>query len=424
MSSTPQYVPDGAGRGGRAGGGGGGGERRSLTQDATPLTRAVFSPATLSCSPAGSRQRSSIIVQQKSPLLATTPPRITRVLAYSHPILLPLNHLVGLLSWTTDDPWQSFLLLVAFWGVAVYGDAVVRWTGPLLVAIGLALAIYAQRFPSVLSSTENRKTDQTEKAEDDSRRHKSLDEIVETLQVFISRCNVLQEPFVHLISRLSSPPALRSVLIRLLAITPVWIILACPAVAIITTKRLVLILGPLMLTWHSTPARVTRAILWRSTSLRRLCALATGLNFHDAPTIPLGRARKVVPPPGGPHTVPPTHQPPSAASDLRRTSQPTGIRFTFTIWENQRRWLGLGWTNSLFVYERTPWTDEHLNALPPKDHFRLPDVGDGGSLWRWVDGRDWHVEGARSGRDDGIVNGDDKGKGSDGWIFYDGKVHF
>jgi hypothetical protein len=114
-------------------------------------------------------------------------------------------------------------------------------------------------------------------------------------------------------------------------------------------------------------------------------------------------------------------------------SRPTGIRFTFSIWENQRRWLGLGWTNSLFAYERAPWTDEHLNPVPPKEEFQLPEVQDGNSAWRWAGDSEWRVEGALPGEEGGSGGGSKaatgdrpqgKGKigGGGGWIYYDGKV--
>src|SRR6195952_122189 len=97
--------------------------------DANPPTYAAFSPTSTSGYSATSKQRSTIIVHKKSPLLVATPPQITRALAHSHPFLLPLNRLVGLLSWSTDDPWESFLLVATFWGVTLYGSHIIRYAG-------------------------------------------------------------------------------------------------------------------------------------------------------------------------------------------------------------------------------------------------------------------------------------------------------
>ena len=69
----------------------------------------------------------------------------------------------------------------------------------------------------------------------------------------------------------------------------------------------------------------------------------------------------------------------------------------------------------MLAYERAPWTDEHLNAMPSKEEFELPEVEGGHARWRWVEGGEWHVDqgDSRSKKDD-----DDDGEG---WIYYDSK---
>jgi hypothetical protein len=102
------------------------------------------------------------------------------------------------------------------------------------------------------------------------------------------------------------------------------------------------------------------------------------------------------------------------------SSRSAGVKFTFIIYENQRRWVGLGWTNSLFGYERPAWTDENHNAVPPKDEFELPEVEDGARMrWRWAPGSRWKVDGVAD--DHGPVDYDGE-EGKNGWIYYDNKV--
>src|ERR1700712_2481382 len=105
------------------------------SNDPNPPTVAAFSPVTLSHATSAAKRRSTILVHQKSPLLLATPPQITRALAYSHPFLLPLNKLAGILSWTTGDPWESFLLVVAYWTAVLYGDVMIRVAGPLMLVL-------------------------------------------------------------------------------------------------------------------------------------------------------------------------------------------------------------------------------------------------------------------------------------------------
>ena len=416
MSSTPSRISDNGSTNSHAG------------ADPNPPTMATFSPS----QPSSVKQRSTILVHQKSPLLVATPPQITRALAFSHPFILPLNKLAGLLSWTSNDPWESFLLVAGFWALMLYGDAAIRWAGPVVVAVGLILGMYSRRY-SPLSSTgftgESESGHKRKISEGSMRHQKSLDEIVETLKVFTSRCNVLLEPLLQFTDFLSTQrtptsattrPALTSLFLRILLVTPVWTLLALPFIHIITTRRVVLAVGTLFLSWHSRPARISRAILWRSLTIRHIASLLTGLAFTGAtgaaPPHDKGRPPALPPRNKNQHTI-------ANAVAARSTPESSGVRFTFVVYENQRRWLGIGWTHSLFAYERAAWTDEHLNSAPPKDEFELPELDGGNARWRWVQGSEWCVE--TSGKSTGkpsATKQDAKGSDPDGWIYYDNKA--
>ncbi|PMD23092.1 Pex24p-domain-containing protein [Hyaloscypha hepaticicola] len=404
------------------------------SNDPNPPTVAAFSPVTLSHVTSANKQRSTILVHQKSPLLIATPPQITRALAYSHPFLLPLNKLAGLLTWTSGDPWESFLLLTSFWGIVLYGDVVMRYAGPVVIVMGLILGMYSRRY-SPLSSTgwTGEKLKKGHKKMDSEatniKHQKTLDEIVETLKVFTSRCNMLLDPLLELTDFLSTQrtatsattrPALTTLLIRILLITPLWIVLTLRPIQIITTKRMVLVAGTLFLTWHSRPNRVSRTILWRSALIRRVLSTVTGLHFSD----------NLVPPPPSDNAppLPPRKQSEyqekaslAASAAAKRRPDAPGVRFTFILYENQRRWVGLGWTTSLFAYERAAWTDEHLNAAPAREDFELPDVEGGAARWRWVEGSKWLVEGAGEFDEGGTKGKPEATNGGQGWIYYDNK---
>ena len=391
------------------------------SKNPTSPTRAAFSPSSSLASPA-TRQRSTIVVHRKSPLLVATPPPVTRALSFSHPFILHLNTIAGLLSWTSGDSWQSFLVVAGFWALVLYGDFAVRWTAPVVVVIGLIFGMYTRRFSSLSSTSwtgEKQKGHKRELSESSMRHQKSLDEIIETLTIFTTRCNVLLEPFLLMTDFLSTQqtatsattrPALTTLFIRILFITPIWIFMTLSPLRIITTRRAVITVGTLMLSWHSRPARVSRAILWRSNTIRRTVSAITGLSFTkvaDAPPLP----RR----PGEPPPLPPRsrNQQAVANSLAQKGPESAGVRFTFIVYENQRRWLGLGWTYSLMFNERAPWTDEHLNPSDSKDNFQLPVVDHGNAEWRWVEGSEWKIEGAGKGKADAL---------EEGWIYYDNKV--
>lgn len=424
-----------------------------------PPTFAAFSPVTLSANtPSRSARRSTILVHQKSPLLLATPPQVTRALAYSHPFLLPLNKFVGLLTWSTGDPWQSFLLLSAFWAVALYGDVVIRRAGPVVVGVALIAGMYSRRYSPLSTSSwteparevkaasktpassaagssqqdakggtgDKKSKHQRAQSEVTNTKHqKTLDEIVETLKEFTGRCNVLMDPLLEMTDFLSTQrtptsattkPALTAMFLRLLIVTPFWLALTMPPWRIITTRRVVLVAGTLVLTWHARVMRVSRTILWRSSAVRRLAAAMTGLRFEgpvkghkDAAKFEaeIARASKKN------HGLMVNHRRPGGAKS-------SGVKFTFIIYENQRRWIGLGWTASLFAYERSAWTDEHNNSVPQKDEFELPDVEDGSRMqWQWAGSSRWRVDGVPD--DQGPVDYEGE-EGKNGWIYYDNKV--
>ncbi|KAG5948875.1 hypothetical protein E4U53_006115 [Claviceps sorghi] len=423
-----------------------------------PPTYASFSPVTLSANTTRSARRSNILVHQKSPLLLATPPQVTRALAYSHPFLLPLNTFLGLLTWSTGDPWQSFLLLSAFWFTVLYGDVVVRRAGPVVIGMAMIAGMYGRRYsplsssgwsdptrpqkdashPSTASTANAAQADHANAARNpvkhqraaseitSTKHQKTLDEIVETLKELTGRCNVLMEPLLEMTDFLSTQrtptsattkPALTAMFVRLLILTPFWLVLTMPPLHVITTRRVVLVFGTIILTWHAQPMRVTRTLLWRSSIIRRSAAAITGLHFQS-PTRPghkLAAAEAAAK--GWTHETAtssgPGHKP--------GRGKGSGVKFTFIIYENQRRWVGLGWTASLFAYERPAWTDEHNNAVPSKDEFELPDVEDGSKMrWQWVEGSRWMVDGVGDG--DGKESLDpDAEEGKNGWIFYDNK---
>lgn len=479
-------------------------------------TYASFSPATLSTSskqPVSAAKRlSTILVHQKSPLLLATPPQVTRALAYSHPFLLPLNKLAGLLTWTTGDAWESFLLLGLFWAVVLYGDVAIRFAGPVVLVLLLIAGMYGRRFSPLSSSgwsedggagggttqkaakgkgkaaasndgppggagpstqaknappaaaakeSDTKKTGANSTSGSghgrmgseatNTKHQKTLDEIVETLKELTARCNILLEPLLELTDFLSTQrtatsattkPALTTLFVRILLCTPFWVALTFPPFRIITTRRVLLCFGTFVLTWHARVVKAGRTILWRSASVRRLAALVTGLQISipakpvviatkisDAAALEKGNTGGAGSKNGQPAAAGGRESELTKAIRRARGAHNAGVRFTFIIYENQRRWVGLGWTNSLFAYERAAWTDEHNNAVPSRDKFELPEVEEDTQMrWRWVDGSRWRVDGVP----DEAVNNVSSGKGGEwdydgaggknGWVYYDNKV--
>lgn len=358
-----------------------------------------------------------------------------------------------------------------FWAVVLYGDVVITWAGPVLVGVALIVGMYGRRYSPLSSSgwtdirgqnagtkgtnqnagessQQNGKANAGEKQSKhvrgnsevtNTKHQKTLDEIVETLKQLTGRCNVLMEPLLDMTDFLSTQttptsattrPALTVIFMRLLIITPVWIALTVPPWRVVTTRRVILVAGTIILTWHARVLRVSRAILWRSSTVRRLASAITGLQF-DTPEQPFKKDLAKAAKKGQDRVA--QQQESELTKALGKASsfqtnhgrrngnaKTAGVKFTFIIYENQRRWIGLGWTNNLFAYERAAWTDDHNNSVPAKDDFELPEVEDGSRMqWRWVPGTRWRVDGVSD--EHGPVDYDGN-EGKNGWIFYDNKV--
>lgn len=402
-------------------------------------------------------------------------------------------------------------MLGVFWAVVLYGDAAIRFAGPVILVLLLIAGMYGRRFSPLSSSgwsedggagggtTTASKPGKKNKGKGSSmaddtagggpltpsknaasttgaskggsetkasggsghgraaseatntKHQKTLDEIVDTLKEFTARCNILLEPLLELTDFLSTQrtatsattkPALTTLFVRILLCTPFWVALTFSPFRIITTTRVLLCFGTIVLTWHARVVKAGRTILWRSASVRRLAALITGLEISIpakpvvVPTSNISDAARAAAKDnknkkgtlsGGAAVASSRESELTKAIRRARGANDAGVRFTFIIYENQRRWVGLGWTNSLFAYERAAWTDEHNNAVPSKDKFELPEVEEDTQMrWRWVEGSRWRVDGVP---DEAVSNNSKDGEwdfdgegGKNGWIYYDNKV--
>src|SRR5262249_30646029 len=67
-------------------------------------------------------------------LLDTTPPHIVRALGQAEPLIRGLNILLGLLTWSSGQDWLSFLLVVAWWILCLYGILIIKFAGNFIPA--------------------------------------------------------------------------------------------------------------------------------------------------------------------------------------------------------------------------------------------------------------------------------------------------
>jgi len=183
-----------------------------------------------------------------------------------------------------------------------------------------------------------------------------------------------------LLPTLASPPVLPGpALLRVIAI------LYVPSLIFVyfVRARIILgVLGTLLFVWRAPWACTIRTTVWRSSWFRwgisRVWGVLSGQSANYSKNI---IAESLIPNSGN-----------SAHSS----------RFLFTVYENQRWWMGLDWTAALLPGERPSWCSATQEPISPPSAFSLPPsvsatTGDGNggfvkrsASWRWEEG-EWKV---------------------------------
>ncbi|TFK44580.1 Peroxin/Dysferlin domain-containing protein [Crucibulum laeve] len=253
--------------------------------------------------------------------LSNVPPQLTAALVHLAPMISFVACVAQLASWRSSW-YDSCILLASWWAICILAVPILRYLFPAALLIALTYARYKSRNRTVRPLiTEN------------------------TLQLSITQLSVIQ-------SLLPSPPSLpetpTSVLLR------VAIILYPPYLFFtryVSLRVITAVLGTVFLTWRAPWAIILRANIRRS-------AWCRWAGYHTMARI--------------------TGQPlPPRALSLQPTSTTpkpvNSLRFLFTIYENQRWWMGLDWTAALLPGERPSWCSISQHPVSPPNAFTLPD---------------------------------------------------
>lgn len=290
---------------------------------------------------------------ESSPILTSTPPTVSKALVKLYPYLIVCNEVLGLLTWTGEDIWKSILMVISFVASVLYFQPLVRYFGHLLfVAV---LWGYSVLDTFVEETIKDRPT---------------LDDIVHIITCICSKADLLLSPL-----SVWTGNDIKRMLLTMAFLSPIYVIIS---LFIISSQKLVLISGVYLLTYHSSWSRVTRKLLWKVRLVRLLVFYITGLDLSG-----VNRHK------GGIFAA--VHRKVKGLSSKSVSSNDgKPIRFTYVLYENQRRWLGIGWTSNMLSYERNSWTDEFLNEAPSPEQFKLPEETSG-MAWRWVD-KTWRLD--------------------------------
>ncbi|SGZ46282.1 CIC11C00000004824 [Sungouiella intermedia] len=312
------------------------------------------------------------VLPQTSPLLSSTPPTVAKALIKAYPYLLIVNKWLLIATWTNDDYWINVVIMCVYSFAVLYFEILVTWLGHLIMA--LVVILYAVLNLRIVEETNLRPT---------------LDDVVQALTATCIKADLLLSPVTSLALTAYD---IKRLLFTTVFLTPIYLILTF---LLITPRKILLFTGLYLLLYHLTYLRVTRKLVWKLKITRVFFFYLTGLDFSQARNNSLFAAAFAKVQKSGSSPV-------VAGADLLKP-----VRFTYVIYENQRRWLGIGWTSNLLTYERAPWTDEFLNESSSIDSFELPNADSSfsqlhqqyvqqhpsisGARWRWVD-KTWRLD--------------------------------
>ncbi|KAL3232610.1 Peroxisomal membrane protein PEX31 [Nakaseomyces bracarensis] len=293
-----------------------------------------------------------------SPLLSSTPPSVVRSMVRLYPYLKLADKALGILTWSDFSIWNSVVLVPLYTLFILYYEVFVMYLGHMVVILSVLALMWVYNF--------------VENTEDVP--------ILEDIVVKMNRVQYKFDKFIEPLITLKDQD-LTKLLYATILFSPVYVFLSC-LFGIRFIKFNVVAMGILVLTYHSPWCKTLRRILWKFKIIRNLIYKVMGIETYEL-------------------------QEPKITLDKK-------YRFTYVLYENQRRWLGIGWNSSMLGYERTPWTDEFLNEASKPSEFQLPN-----KEWKWLD-HDWkldlsndgaiEVEGEKFVTNPGV---------NDGYIYYD-----
>ncbi|ODV81358.1 Pex24p integral peroxisomal membrane peroxin [Suhomyces tanzawaensis NRRL Y-17324] len=327
-------------------------------------------------------------------------PILASALSQIFPYLLLIDGFLEIVTWTNDDPYQNFLLVVVYSCIVVWWSVLSCVIFPVLITITFACVVW-----SITSVIYDSKFDEKP----------TIEEVLYTLHNITIRFEMLLRPVQHIPFKFKNYAKL---FFMAVVLTPIHLLLMK---TILPPQRFVWITGLFALTYHSPWSFAIRRLLWRSVYIRVFAFYVTGLD------IKLSRHRDPVE-----FKTVSRIQSPTASDDedlskvqvlsdfrilKKSVTSPTQLKqvVLFEVLENERRWIGLGWSNHLMPNERSNYCfAKSLSPSPPLldtsgDDFSFPVFENDiySYSWSWQDS-EWSLD----------PHFNDNGA-PDGWLYYD-----
>ncbi|KAJ7928641.1 Peroxin/Dysferlin domain-containing protein [Mycena leptocephala] len=251
---------------------------------------------------------------------------LTTLLIALGPAIHLLRRALEIPAWSS--PYDAFLLIAVWWAAVLLADLTLRYFFPFASIAVLAFSSWSAR---------------TRSSPPLASEH--------TLQAVVADLATI-EALIPVFPQL--PPSLVAPKLLLRA----SLVLYLPYLIIthlVRLRVLVAIAGTVLLAWRAPWAVALRISLWRSAWFRWAA-------YHILATVT-----------GQPLPLVPQSALSAAAAAAAAPTSTKSLRFLFTIYENQRWWMGLDWTAALLPAERPSWCSKTQNAVAPPNAFVLPD---------------------------------------------------
>lgn len=286
-------------------------------------------------------------------LLEDTPPQITAAFYAIYPFLIASNRILSFITWTTRSYYRNFVL------ISIYAILVLHWNDyfsiflPMLIV--LLFCCIAWFIKTCFTDTINSHSPPT------------LEEILDTSDNFTSRFGFLLN--IDSRSTINSEGFLKSLLINISLLTPLYVYFMKNY---ISCRVWIVCVSLCILLYKSTCFIALRRLLWRLKHIRLFFQFITGKSY------------------------------PMIDKEIEVTLLNLNIKGTlnentkiveFQLLENERRWLGIGWSKKLLFFERSPYCSvDFKHSIGSLDKFEFPKLKNyKQSEWRWLD-NNWIVD--------------------------------
>ncbi|CCF56100.1 hypothetical protein KAFR_0A06650 [Kazachstania africana CBS 2517] len=315
-----------------------------------------------------------------SALLNSTPPMITKALINLYPYLIILDKVLTILTWSSSDIWPSVLMCLVYLIFLLYLHPIVKYLGHIIIVT--LLFGYCKLDKYINGAVSQRAS-------------------LEDITIIMERVSLKFDLLLSPLTRLTLQDIERLMLTTIL-LSPIHILLIS---LLMSPQRYVLTIGIFALTYHSPWAKVTRRLLWKFKFIRKFVFYMTGLDMGGISTLRRASSALLIKK--------------KVEETIENDDTDKPIKFTYVLYENQRKWLGIGWKPNMLGYERTSWTDEFLNEAPMPKDFQLPEEKTS-MKWKWVDAN-WKLDLTNDGAIPvtGATKTNENPGIDDGFIYYD-----